>query len=244
MGQRLRAAGGQEALICCWSFGELRAIAARNMGVVRYDEPDIDLLKSLVTEKPWLAIGRDPVDARRMALMCALAWLAGAGTREMGRLRTGDWLNKGGPAILLTRANVTETTGRNRPPRPRLIFALPLLRRAVERRLLDMEGASADALLLSSPAPFDRSPRGFIETSHKWIASASCDTVGSLVELADRYKTYLTWSGEDPKIVWWTAGMIARAKDVAFAEVSKISHDYEPPLPVVKALLRRWHPAA
>jgi integrase len=238
--RRVRRAGSRTE----GKIGKLRATDDCHIGGMCYPEPDLAVLKALVTEEPWLAIGETPVDARRLALICALAWLAGAGTGEMSRLRVRDWMPDNVVAILLTRAIVEERADGGRNPRPRLIPALPLLRRAVERRLADMLDADPDALLLASRAPYDRSPRGFVETSGPLIAEASRRATESVIELAKRYKAYLTFSGEDPKVVWWAAGSVKRAKNLPFSELSRETHDYEPPLAVVRSLLERWHPGA
>ncbi len=69
---------------------------------MRCPEPDLDSILRLLDAAAWAAPGvrapglarrraMDPVDARRMAAACGLAWLAGARVKEMARLTIADW---------------------------------------------------------------------------------------------------------------------------------------------------------
>ncbi len=186
---------------------------------MRCPEPDLDSILRLLDAAAWAAPGvrapglprrraMDPVDARRMAAACGLAWLAGARVKEMARLTVADWRPEGlaGVRLVPEGGGAGEVLAR----RVRVVPVLPRLGALVAARLADMAGAPPGALLLAEPAPWDRSPRGFLEPPDR-IVAASGGAVASLADLAKRFAGYAGWNRADPEAAAWLAGRVGRA---------------------------------
>ncbi len=197
---------------------------------MRRPEPDLDVIRGLLSEAAWRRQGVADVEARRLVAACALAWFAGATQRQLGRLRLCDWLPEDQKAV---RLRLTDSLDVGVDAKVRLVPVLPGLMRAVKARLSDLPGAGSDVLILAS---LDGGAAiHFADRCGPALAAASDGRFKSLADLAVRFQDYMLWgSGDDPAREWLASPIRC---------VAKSGHDRTPPLADLRRVMRAWHPA-
>jgi hypothetical protein len=197
---------------------------------MRRPEPDLDVIRGLLSEAAWRRQGIADVEARRLVAACALAWFAGATQRQLGRLRLCDWLPEGQKAV---RLRLTDSLNVGVDAKVRLVPVLPGLTRAVKARLSDLPGAGPDVLLLGLREWANMTQ--FTDHCGPALAAASDGRFKSLADLAARFQDYMLWgSGDDPAREWLASPIRC---------VSMTGHDRTPPLADLRRVMRTWHPA-
>jgi hypothetical protein len=201
------------------------------LSIMRRPEPDLDVIRRLLSEAAWRRQGVDDVEARRLVAACALAWFAGASQCQLGRLRLCDWLPDGQKAV---RLRLTDSPDVGVDAKIRVVPVLPVLMRAVEARLADIHEAGHESFILASREGV--SARWFAENCGSAIATASEGKVKSLADLAERFQDYMRWgSGDDPLREW-----LASPTRIFIVPAGK---ERAPGLADLRRVLRAWHPA-